>query len=77
MRKYWQVILKDGQRINVPSGKPQNEYEFISKYGVGAIIERVSRTSAAKKLVADGIVESSKYVVHTIIAPDGEEITQF
>lgn len=57
--------------VNMPRDKARNEYEYISKCGLQAVIERCMRTRAYRKYHPFG------YTIHTIIRPDGEEIDQF
>lgn len=68
----YQVTLSTGEIINVPNDKARTPYEYISTYGLNAVIERVKRTSAYKRAV-----EKSDAHIRSIICPDGEEITQF
>ena len=69
----YQVILTNGKTINVPSDKARTAYEEISQYGLEAVIERAKRTRAYKAAEK----ENGEVRVHTIICPDGEEVTQF
>lgn len=71
MSKY-QVELNDGQIINVPADKARTKYEYISQYGLQAVLERAHRACAyinANK--------SADVRIRAIICPDGDYITQF
>ena len=70
MSKY-SVILSDGSRINMPRDKARNKYEYISAYGLQAVIERVMRTRAYRK------AQEADIRIWAIVCPDGTEVTQF
>ena len=70
MSKY-SVIMTDGNHIQMPRDKARNKYEYISAYGLQAVIERVMRTRAYRKAQAADIH------VRAIVCPDGTEVTQF
>lgn len=72
MNRY-QVIIGDGstsKTVNVPSDRARNKYEYISAYGLEAVLERARRSRAYKQYGEDARVEA-------IILPNGDEITQF
>lgn len=71
MSKY-QVILSNGKTVNVPNDKAQSKYEYISDYGLQAVLIRAKRTRAYK-----AAVERDDATIRVIVTPKGEEITQF
>lgn len=69
----YKVELSNGKSIDVPYGRAKNKKEYISIYGMQAILERVKRTNLMKhykKMDAD-------VKVIKIICPDGREIEDF
>ena len=71
MSKY-QVILSTGETVNVPTDKARTKYEYISEYGLQAVIERAKRTRAYK-----AAAEKHDAHIRTIVCPNGDEVTQF
>ena len=71
MSKY-QVILSTGETVNVPNDKARTEYEYISQYGLQAVIERAKRTRAYK-----AAAEQDGARIRAIVCPNGDEVTQF
>lgn len=70
MRKY-SVILYDGSRIQMPLDKARNKYEYLSTYGLQAVLERVMRTRAYRK------AQEADIRIRAIVCPNGSEVTQF
>lgn len=68
----YQVILNTGEIINVPNDKARTKYEYISDFGLQAVLERAYRSRAYKKAV-----EQFEASVRTIVCPIGDEVTQF
>ena len=71
MSKY-QVILSTGETVNVPNDKARTKYEYISDYGMLAVLQRAKRTRAYKRAV-----EQHDATIRTIVCPNGAELTQF
>lgn len=70
MSKY-SVILSDGSRIQMQRDKAKSKYEYISTYGLQAVLERVMRTQAYRK------AQEADIHILAIVCPDGTEVTQF
>lgn len=68
----YQVILNTGETINVPNDSARTKYEYISVYGLQAVLERASRTRAYRRAKSE---QDATFAV--IVCPNGEEITQF
>lgn len=68
----YQVILNTGEVVNVPNDKARTKYEYISDYGLQAVLERARRTRAYKRAA-----EQSDAHIHAIVCPNGDEVTQF
>lgn len=69
----YQVRLSNDVVINVPSDKARTQYEYISQYGLQAVLERVTRSRAFQQEKN----EDPDVRVRAIICPNGEEVTQF
>lgn len=69
----YQVRLSNDVIINVPSDKARTQYEYISDYGLQAVLERVSRSRAFQQEKN----QDPDVRVRAIICPSGEEVTQF
>ena len=69
MSKY-QVELSNGDIINVPSDKARSRYEYISDYGLQAVLTRARRTRAVQAAAANDIS------IRAVITPAGERVTQ-
>lgn len=72
MSKRYQVILSNGETISVPNDSARSQYEYISDYGLQAVLQRAKRTRAYKQAV-----ERDDATIRTIVLPSGEEVTQF
>lgn len=69
----YQVILSNDEVIDVPNDKARNQYEYISVYGLQAVLERVQRARAYKAAQR----EDGDVTVRIIVCPNGDEVTQF
>jgi len=70
--KTYQVELTNNHIINVPADKARSNYEHISIYGLGAVLERVRRSRAFKTAN-----KTSDVFVRFIICPNGDRVSQF
>lgn len=68
----YQVELNTGETINVPTDKARDAYEFISQYGLQAVLRRAKRTRAFQSAVRE-----SDAHIRAIICPNGDRVTQF
>lgn len=68
----YHVILSNGDTVRVPTDKARSRYEYISDYGLQAVLERAKRTRAYKTAV-----EADDATIKVIVLPTGEEVTQF
>lgn len=69
-------VLGEGGRtftVNMPRDKARSKYEYLSRYGVQAVIERCQRTREYARWYNNGWPIRNRY----ISAPDGTQITQF
>ena len=72
MKNYSVVFNNNDETIVcMPRDKARSQYEYISDYGLQAVIARIKRTKIGNKLISDG------FRIRTIITPKGEEITNF
>ena len=71
MAKY-QVELSNGAVINVPDDKARSPYEYISLYGLQAVLQCAKRARAYISAQREADVW-----IRAIICPDGDRVTQF
>lgn len=73
MSNYKFTLSADGEELNVPMGKARNRYEYVSQYGLDAILERIYRSRAYNRAKT----QDYSIKVHAIILPSGDAVTQF
>ena len=70
--KNYKIILQSGKQINMPRDKARSKYEYLSLYGLQAVVERVSRSNQYKK--ANDEIDDH---IRAIVLPNGKKVTAF
>ena len=68
----YKVVLSNGVIVKVPRDKARSEYEYISMYGLQAVLQRARRSRGYRSAIAQ-----SDVTIRAIICPGGEYVTQF
>ena len=76
MKNKWKITCAIcGEVIIVPRDSARSDYELISRYGLGAVLERYHRTRHVLAHIASG--ESATSCNGPVTSPAGEMITQY